>query len=203
MIQLEWDDSIASIAQSYADRCPEDHSNSNDLGENLAWAWPSLSVMEAIDDGWVGEEKPNYSYSTNSCINDDCGHYTQIIWAETSSFGCGLKRGCTGLFGDPDSGDVLVCNYKPPGNFIGERPYRRGIPCSDCDTNIYPNCILGLCTAERNGTTGSGSGTGTGTGSQCGNQPSNPTPPQNPITRLTGTILPKSNGPYDKTDKEY
>jgi len=43
------------------------------------------------------------------------GHYTQMIWKNTSQIGCALAR--------TNSWDILVCRYSPKGNMIGEKPY--------------------------------------------------------------------------------
>ena len=44
-----------------------------------------------------------------------CGHYTQIVWETTQKVGC-AKIQCDGF-------DLWVCNYDPPGNWVGEKPY--------------------------------------------------------------------------------
>ncbi len=58
------------------------------------------------------------------------GHYSQLVWAETEYVGCGHityannnSRGYKRL---------LVCNYGPAGNFIGQPVYIRATPCSMC-----------------------------------------------------------------------
>ncbi|KAF2317182.1 hypothetical protein GH714_015301 [Hevea brasiliensis] len=65
---------------------------------------------------WAAEEK-YYTYATNSCeVGQMCGHYTQIVWKTTRRIGC-ARSVC-------DDGDVfMTCNYDPPGNYVGERPY--------------------------------------------------------------------------------
>lgn len=52
-----------------------------------------------------------------------CGHYTQMVWRETRGVGCALAR-CLG--GSPFSDErwsLVVCNYDPPGNVVGRRPF--------------------------------------------------------------------------------
>ncbi len=66
-------------------------------------------------DAW-GNEKPDYFYAKNKCKpRKMCGHYTQIVWKTTKKVGC-AKIIC-------DEMDVWVCNYDPPGNWIGQKPY--------------------------------------------------------------------------------
>lgn len=129
---LHWSSALADNAQDYADTlkkgeaCEPKHSQSTDFGENLFWASPiifsdgtaevqRLTPTDVIDD-W-GSEKVNYWYATNTCAAGKmCGHFTQIVWKSTTEVGCG-KAIC------PDNSQVWVCNYNPPGNFIGQKPY--------------------------------------------------------------------------------
>ena len=45
----------------------------------------------------------------------DVGHYSQIVWKTTTKVGCG--------FAESNGNDVLVCDYAPPGNVMGEQAY--------------------------------------------------------------------------------
>ncbi|KAA0058319.1 pathogenesis-related protein PR-1 [Cucumis melo var. makuwa] len=86
------------------------------LGENIFWgsgsAWRPLDAVTS----WASEVK-YYTYATNSCeAGQMCGHYTQIVWRNTQRIGC-ARVVC-------DNGDIfMTCNYDPPGNYVGERPY--------------------------------------------------------------------------------
>jgi hypothetical protein len=153
MIALSWDPSIAKIAQAYADTCPSGHSRRSGYGENLAWSWPTGKIMDSLNNGWVGKEKPFYNYNLPSqCTGDfsKCGHYTQIIWAETSRFGCGARTGCKNMLGVAGSGVVFVCNFQSQGNIFTDsktmiKAYKQGPACSACDKKKYPFCVNGLC----------------------------------------------------------
>jgi hypothetical protein len=75
---------------------------------------------------WSGEAA-DYDHAANSCAEGkQCGHYTQLVWRGTARVGC-AHRVCTinWPFGPatPGSWDFWVCDYEPPGNFVGQRPY--------------------------------------------------------------------------------
>ena len=115
MPPLLWDPTVASVAQAYADQlasqgCPLSHS-SGPYGENLFWGSGSYSAQEVVD-AWMSEE-PCYDPGSGQCTCQPCGHYTQIVWRQSLRLGCGASE-CS------DGGIVWVCNYDPPGNFIGQ-----------------------------------------------------------------------------------
>jgi pathogenesis-related protein 1 len=115
---LRWSDPLASVARAWAERCNFEHST-NAFGENLAFFSGERSTPEDVVASWAGEDR-FYDYARNSCQeSQQCGHYTQIVWRDTEELGCGAAL-CT-IFGA--EGIFWVCNYDPPGNFIGERPY--------------------------------------------------------------------------------
>ena len=119
---LEWSCEIAAVAQAYADElagrgCPLEHSK-NDYGENLYWASGGNPTAADAVEAWAAEERCyTYGEFPNTCTGacSSCGHYTQIVWRESTSLGCG-QASC-------GNERVWVCNYDPPGNFLGERPY--------------------------------------------------------------------------------
>ncbi|KAJ7558979.1 hypothetical protein O6H91_04G064000 [Diphasiastrum complanatum] len=118
---LQWDNRLAQYAQWWANQraaygnCLLRHSG-GPYGENVFWgsgkAWGPADAVSA----WV-DERQWYNYYTNSCSYfQDCGHYTQIVWRTSTRVGC-AKSTCS-------DGDVfMTCNYYPPGNYIGQRPY--------------------------------------------------------------------------------
>ena len=121
---LTWDSGIAATAQAYAENCVFEHSGADGLGENLAANAGSVVSPASVVERWVAEVD-FYDYEANSCASGEmCGHYTQVVWAETLRLGCGYKQCTTNSpFEGFDTWDNWVCNYAPPGNWVGERPY--------------------------------------------------------------------------------
>ena len=75
-------------------------------------AGASASPADVVGD-WADEANA-YDIRTDACT-DVCGHYTQVVWAATRSVGCAAAAG-------PEE-EVWVCEYDPPGNYVGVRPY--------------------------------------------------------------------------------
>ena len=135
---LTWSPEIAEFAQQWADmlatQCSIMHRDPNAYGENIAMygsaPFPPDSTPQDAVMGWAAEVSC-WSYGTidgsemcdASCIADlnstGCGHYTQLVWRNSREVGCGVST-CSG------SGyqwDIWVCNYDPPGNYMGQYPY--------------------------------------------------------------------------------
>ena len=134
---LKWSPQLAGYAQQWADQlrqrngCHMKHRPSNgrfaqQYGENLfrvgpiRWSDGRVELYhmtpEMITGVWA-DEKHDYRYRSNSCRGGEiCGHYTQIVWRDTQEIGC-AKVVCR------DQSQLWVCNYNPPGNYGGKRPY--------------------------------------------------------------------------------
>ena len=133
---LTWSNDLAQYAQQWAQHlaaqgCKMQHRQHAgkarlQVGENIYWASPvtwsdgrrevqgigSADVVSA----WA-DEVHDYHYASNTCkAGKQCGHYTQVVWRDTKQVGCGMSL-C------PDQGQIWVCNYDPPGNWVGEKPY--------------------------------------------------------------------------------
>ncbi len=120
---LSWSSTLATTAQAYSSQCIWAHSGAAGLGENLAAAAPWSDQHLAAAMGWASENV-NYNYASNSCPSGQCGHYTQMVWASTTQVGCGTTDCTTGSpFSEFPQWTLTVCQYSPPGNFVGQRPY--------------------------------------------------------------------------------
>lgn len=122
---LCWDPVLAAHAQSWADfiavRGVMEHAIPTGEGENL-WMGESrtnLGVTAMVSD-WIGE-KADFRDGAFPAVArrgswHDVGHYTQIMWRQTTRIGCG--------FASRDGTDYLVCRYWLPGNVLGQRAFQ-------------------------------------------------------------------------------
>ena len=98
------------------DRCDFQHSG-GPYGENLALGCANAtSCVEA----W-GNERGEYDFSKGD-FGEATGHFTQLVWKDTTSVGCGARL-CGGGDDKNDGsarGWYLVCEYWPRGNVIGK-----------------------------------------------------------------------------------
>jgi|UPI000685D80B hypothetical protein len=131
---LAWEPAIAAVAQEWADTLIKNNPpiivhredlQQRGLGENIYEGWATnvpidQSAGKAME-FWASEE-PWYNYTKNTCEappDRSCGHYTQVVWSSTRWLGCG--RATRKI--DNKEYVIWVCNYKPPGNISGQRPY--------------------------------------------------------------------------------
>ena len=161
MARQEWDANLATVAQSWAAQCNFSHNpnrssayaalsnNSGQVGENIyvttASRASALAGANSATGLWAAEVS-DYTYASNSCAPGKvCGHYTQLVWANTRRVGCAVQL-CPTVTGLPSftNAQLVVCDYNPAGNFIGQTPYVTGTSGSQCPADL-PNVIDGLC----------------------------------------------------------
>jgi pathogenesis-related protein 1 len=114
---LAWSNRLAERSQDWADtllaRRQFAHRPNSTYGENLFEIRGATASPQQVVGAWAGESR-DYDYKSNKC-RGVCGHYTQIVWRDSKEVGCGLARG--------GGRQVWVCDYDPPGNWVGQRPY--------------------------------------------------------------------------------
>jgi len=114
---LRWSNSLATYAQEWANqlmaRRAFEHRRNSNYGENLFMGSGKRWSPTEVVNSW-GNEVKDYNYRNNSC-RGVCGHYTQIVWKKTTEVGCAVARS--------GNREIWVCNYNPPGNYIGQKPY--------------------------------------------------------------------------------
>jgi len=132
---LTWDNNLASIAQQIGSSCYYAHNTGaggGGYGQNIAAGAPADNITSVITDLFYNDEIMNfkdlYGQPTPDNINDESafntyGHYTQIVWRDTTTVGCATVD-CTSQGLANVGSDVppyfTVCNYSPPGNYLGE-----------------------------------------------------------------------------------
>lgn len=90
------------------------HSQGGPSGENLAAEFENSTL--AVD-AWAAEES-KYNWK-KAKFTHATGHFTQLVWRNTTSVGCGLVA-CDNDADEGVKGDYLVCEYWPPGNYEGD-----------------------------------------------------------------------------------
>jgi pathogenesis-related protein 1 len=122
---LQWSEDLARYAQSWADHlaetCKLEHrpysgSWAQKHGENIFWGSGEDYTALHASESWYSEIK-DYKYGPLTDSNwYKTGHYTQMVWKNTTHVGIGMAI-CKG-------GEILiVANYSPSGNYMGEKPY--------------------------------------------------------------------------------
>ncbi len=126
---MEWSVELAAFAQEWADRlafskgCRMEHRPQKGkwegkFGENLYWS-SGYKISEApllATQVWADEKKDFKNKPIHPRNLAATGHYTQMVWHNTTQMGMGMAV-CK-------NGDVIVvANYNPPGNYIGEKAY--------------------------------------------------------------------------------
>ena len=122
--ELKWDADLAAEAKAWADGLAESgqmrHSTAGSgFGENL-WAGTSnYFAPETMVGDWI-EEKAQFKRGTFPHVSrtgrfEDVGHYSQVVWRDTTHVGCAVAKG--------ENDDFLVCRYSRPGNVVGQIVY--------------------------------------------------------------------------------
>jgi hypothetical protein len=122
---LTWSPKLANDALAWARELARSEKGAHDPqaralheGENIWWGTADAYSYTQMVDFWASEKK-DFVYGTfPNCTNSNSavvGHYTQLVWRNTTSTGCALASN--------GKMDFLVCRYSPPGNVIGQKPY--------------------------------------------------------------------------------
>lgn len=125
---LEWNADLAAYAQrwaeylAYGNGCKMKHRGQGDkegkqYGENIFWGSDGNTYNPVNASlSWYSEIK-DYRYAV---LNENnwyaTGHYTQMVWKNTQRMGAGVAF-C------PSGAIIVVANYDPPGNYMGQAPY--------------------------------------------------------------------------------
>ena len=106
--EVIWNERLESKAAMNANTCVFEHTQ---YGENICMGF--ATVYDCIM-AWYNESVL-YRYYENEPVpfNTQWGHFTQIVWNQTTSIGCAIRQDCP-------NGAIIFCLYDPPGNVIGQ-----------------------------------------------------------------------------------
>ena len=122
---LMWSEGLATYAREWADHLAStsrrmEHRPHSGMwkqvhGENLFMGTAGYYGVADAAAAWE-RERPAYDGRIIDGSNlYACGHYTQLVWRNSKRIGC-AKVECAGNV-------IIVCNYDPPGNVLGQTPY--------------------------------------------------------------------------------
>jgi hypothetical protein len=123
---MVWSAELAGDARKHASQMSRSRhfAHSNQLsgarpqGENLWMGTHNAYSFAEMAGSWVDEREQYAGGSISDAISDGTfgviGHYTQVIWRETTKVGCAVVSNA--------DDDYLVCRYFPAGNVMGEGP---------------------------------------------------------------------------------
>ncbi len=117
---LKWNENLENYAAEWAvingkKGCKMVHRDKSPYGENLYWSSGMSFSPKGSVDSW-GSEIKDYNHEPVGQEKAMVGHYTQIVWRTTTEVGCAAFKCGSAL--------LVVCNYNPPGNWVGQHPYR-------------------------------------------------------------------------------
>ncbi|CAG5135158.1 unnamed protein product, partial [Candidula unifasciata] len=84
------------------------------IGENIAMKWTSNNAVykpQEVCDQWYSEVR-NHQFGVEPTVLT-AGHFTQMVWRNSTEIGVGRSQA-------KDGRSIVVVNYYPPGNVIGE-----------------------------------------------------------------------------------
>lgn len=125
---MTWSDQLAASAQAWANHLAQITDLEHDTnagaagqGENLYAGFNSaggITFVSAVTD-WVNEQANYHGENIGDGDFEAYGHYTQVIWPETTQVGMATATGSNGW-------TYIVGRYSPAGNVVGKSAYRPG-----------------------------------------------------------------------------
>ena len=123
---LLWSTELSAFAQLWANKlasegCKLEHRPASGkwaqmYGENIYFGTAKGLTAEDASKAWYGEVK-DYSGEKLTMKNFvKVAHYTQMVWRTTTKLGI-AKSTC------PSGATIIVANYSPLGNYMGQKPY--------------------------------------------------------------------------------
>lgn len=117
---MEWAEVLATEHDCNIRHRPRSGKYTQRFGENIYIMQGKEPEIKDAMKSWGEKEKQHYNGEAigNVKSNVPTGHYTQIVWQSTKKVGCARVR-CN----KSRETFIWVCNYDPPGNWVGQKPY--------------------------------------------------------------------------------
>ncbi|MCC6919976.1 MAG: hypothetical protein IT548_12295 [Alphaproteobacteria bacterium] len=121
---LAWSAELAAEADRWAHVLAANevmqHDSQRLHGENLWMNTADRRTVGSMIGGWSIEKYQyiagaRHPFESRTGHWKDVGHYTQMVWHDTTKVGCAVARGRTH--------DFLVCRYDPIGNWTSQMAY--------------------------------------------------------------------------------
>ena len=123
---LTWSVKLSEYAQAWANHLANDGCNmehrprsgewTQEYGENIYWGSGFVATALTASESWYAEIK-DYKHAVRGNDNwHGTGHYTQMVWKTSTSVGFGVVKCADGAM-------IVVANYDPAGNYMGEWAY--------------------------------------------------------------------------------
>jgi pathogenesis-related protein 1 len=117
---IKWSPALAGYSQKWADHlaggaCKMEHRSDSQYGENIFQGTAGYFTALDAAKAWESEKKLYKGGPLTTAMIKPMGHYTQMVWRDTRMLGCG-EATCNKM-------TIVVCNYDPPGNYLGRKPY--------------------------------------------------------------------------------
>ncbi|CAK6959670.1 uncharacterized protein LOC128364991 [Scomber scombrus] len=143
---LTYNGELNAAAQKWADHLLSisslGHSDTKD-GENVYNMWSStplnLTGKEAVD-SWYSEIK-DYNWG-NPGFNGNTGHFTQVVWAESTELGVGLATDGNKVF--------VVGQYRPAGNMNMPGYFEKNVQTKGNILDTRNQVLHNLLSAQQN-----------------------------------------------------
>ena len=117
---LKWSPDLATYAQAWANHLASGggtlvHRTGSPYGENLAGGRGGAASPTRAAEYWLSERN-DYRHGPFGTQAEAVGHYTAMVWQTTTHVGFGTAVSENGTW-------VVVANYSPAGNVVGQYPY--------------------------------------------------------------------------------
>ena len=123
---LTWSDSLSRYAAAWARELaasgcrirhrPRTGQWAQAYGENIFWSSGGSPTLAEAARSWYSEIRDfkNQALEGNNWYKT--GHYSQMVWRQTQQVGM-ASVAC------PNGSVIIVANYDPPGNYMGQKAY--------------------------------------------------------------------------------